>query len=82
MSKGYGYRMYLDDLPSATVIDGKTYYDTHVPLGFIRWTERPDSEKKETTFSLFGGIPVNLKPKTFIYNHLDIEVTIHETGAT
>ena len=70
--------MFLDDLPSATVMEGKKYYDTHIPLGYIRWTGEGDGEKA----SGFFGIPTNLRPRTFIYNHLDIEVMIHETGLT
>lgn len=33
IKKNYGYRMFLDDLPSATFINNKTLYDTHIPLG-------------------------------------------------
>ena len=83
MNKGYGYRMFLDDLPSATIMDGTAYYDTHIPLGYIKWTE-PGVNGTSSTPSkgFFGGLPYKLSPKTYIYNHLDIEVTIHETGAT
>ena len=41
VNKGYGYRLYLDDLPSATIIEGKPHYDTHIPLGYIRWRAPP-----------------------------------------
>ena len=44
VNRGYGYRMYLDDLPSATVLGDKTYYDTHIPLGYIRWREKPSED--------------------------------------
>ena len=73
--------MFLDDLPSATVMEGKKYYDTHIPLGYIRWTGEAGEADGEK-ISGFFGIPTNLKPRTFIYNHLDIEVLIHETGLT
>jgi hypothetical protein len=92
VNKGYGYRMFLDDLPSATVMGDSTYYDTHVPLGYVRFRERPtrkqteegdeneDEKQKPSPWYKFN--PSNLMPHVYIYNHLDIEVTIHETAAT
>ena len=70
MLGGYGYRMYLDDLPSATVLAGKTYFDTHIPLGYIqnsgfKFASLVDGEKDPSE-----------KQKFFVYNHLDIEVTV------
>ena len=75
VNKGYGYRMYLDDLPSATIMGENTYYDTHIPLGYIVW------RKENPTVP---GIPIDVKPKprVFIYNHLDIEVIVQETMVT
>lgn len=33
--QGYGYRLFLDDLPSATKYDDKDHYDENIPLGYI-----------------------------------------------
>jgi hypothetical protein len=74
VNKGYGYRMFLDDMPSATVVDGQTHYEWTVPLGFI-----PDKKNLEKFLSdkKFmdgrGFIPVA------IYNHLDIKIKVHPT---
>lgn len=35
VQQDYGYRLFVDDLPSATVLEGKTHYEWTVPLGFI-----------------------------------------------
>ena len=69
--------MYLDNLPSATIIGNKTYYDTHIPLGYIVW-------RSESGFVPFKGVDAGekVKPKIFIYNHLDIEVIVQETMIT
>ena len=90
VNKGYGYRMFLDDLPSATKIGEYTYYDTHVPLGYVRWREKPsnktsedaedDQDERTKATPWFKFNPSNLLPHVYIYNHLDIEVIIHETG--
>ena len=34
VKRGYGYRLYLDDLPSATKYDGQDHYDENVPIGY------------------------------------------------
>lgn len=31
----YGYRLFLDDLPSATIQGDKPHYEWTIPLGFI-----------------------------------------------
>lgn len=62
----YGYRLYLDDLPSATKYAGQDHYDENIPLGYV-----PEFEEGEDETELH---PVN------IFNHLDIIVTVHETS--
>ena len=93
--------MFLDDLPSATVIGDYTYYDTHIPLGYVRWRERPttkateeldedgnpktdeETEEEKPKVSFWQNFrPAAMMPHVYIYNHLDIEVTIHETAAS
>ena len=65
----YGYRLFLDDLPSATVQNGKTHYEYNIPLGFIPETKK--SANKEP----------KMKPyvETAIYNHLDIKIKVTPT---
>ena len=36
----YGYRLFVDDLPSATVQDGRTHYEWLVPLGYMLSEDR------------------------------------------
>ena len=64
--KGYGYRMYLDDMPSATLYDHQDHYDEGIPLGY----EAAEDERRGDLHE------VN------IFNHLDITVTVHETELT
>ena len=72
--------MYLDDLPSATVLNAQTYYDTHIPLGYIH----NYIEDIEEDSSIDGPKKKLTKPRTkfFVYNHLDIEVTVQENMIT
>ena len=35
VQNNYGYRMYLDDLPSATKYAGRDHYDESIPLGYV-----------------------------------------------
>lgn len=65
---GYGYRLFLDDLPSATVQDGRTHYEWLIPLGYVI-----EENKKEPNSSRRPYKPVA------IYNHLDIKVKVHPT---
>ena len=68
--------MYLDDLPSATMIGNKTYYDTHIPLGYITF------RNVKPNYTVIGMPEIPAEPRIFIYNHLDIEVLVHENMLT
>ena len=35
VNQNYGYRMYVDDLPSATKYEGQDHYDENIPLGYF-----------------------------------------------
>ena len=35
VAQGYGYRLFLDDLPSATKYDNQDHYDENIPLGYL-----------------------------------------------
>ena len=60
---GYGYRMYLDDLPSATRYAGQDHFDETIPVGYV-----PEvNEHREDV------------DQVNIFNHLDITVIVHET---
>lgn len=69
VKNNYGYRLFVDDLPSATVQNGKTHYEYNIPLGFI--PEIDNSTNKEP----------RLKPykETAVYNHLDIKIKVSPT---
>ena len=43
--EGYGYRMYLDDLPSATVYDNQTHYEENIPIGYIERSSGDQEDK-------------------------------------
>ena len=64
IAKDYGYRLFVDDLPSATVQDGKTHYEWTVPLGF----SLPPIVTAPTAYRRVG-----------IYNHLEIKIKVHPT---
>lgn len=68
--QGFGYRLFVDDLPSATVSDGQTHYEWNVPLGFIPDKDpiEDESERKQRPY----------KPVA-IYNHLEIKIKVHPT---
>ena len=69
----YGYRLFLDDLPSATAYLGHKHYDELIPLGYY-----PKSSEREPSKDSDGR--EEIRP-TNIFNHLDITVTVHETTA-
>ena len=68
---GYGYRLYLDDLPSATIINDETFYGSTIPVGY----SQGDDKKVHIDYD---GILQDIN----IFNHLDITVLVHETGAS
>jgi len=70
VQQDYGYRLFVDDLPSATVSEGKTHYEWTVPLGFV-----PDSEPFQ------DGPKRSERPykPVAVYNHLDIKIKVHPT---
>ena len=35
VGQGYGYRLFLDDLPSATKYDSQDHYDENIPIGYL-----------------------------------------------
>ena len=64
---GYGYRLYLDDLPSGTVDEQKTHFDRNIPLGKMAYADEAyESQNEEMS----------------VFNHLDITVLVHETLAS
>lgn len=67
VNRSYGYRLFLDDLPSATVIKGQTHYEWAIPLGF---TTPPMNANED------GRVPYQ---PVGIYNHLDIKIKVHPT---
>ena len=69
VKRGYGYRLYLDDLPNATIIDGQTEYGTTVPLGY--------SKNDDKVHVDFDGILQDIN----IFNHLDITVNVTKNMA-
>ena len=44
---GYGYRMYLDDLPSATMYGNRDHYDENIPIGFMGVSARTPAKTTE-----------------------------------
>ena len=69
----YGYRLFLDDLPSATKYQGHKHYDELIPLGYF--TKDSDREAPKDAEGREEMKPTN------IFNHLDITVIVHETTA-
>lgn len=80
VNAGYGYRMYLDDLPSATVFEHKPYYDAHIPLGYFNTMWLKVRQAMRNVPGLSEVSSPDEKPAVYIYNHLDIVVTVHETA--
>lgn len=70
MQHDYGYRLFVDDLPSATVSKGKTHYEWTVPLGFVPEEAPPQAQAQR-----------NERPykPVAVYNHLDIKIKVHPT---
>jgi len=69
VADNYGYRMYLDDLPSAVTLgEGNTLYEENVPVGFFPFVSANsyDSVLKETA----------------IFNHLDLKVIVSPAWMT
>ena len=65
---GYGYRLYLDDLPSATIINGQPEYGSTIPLGYIK------GGKQKVNLDYDGMIKdIN------VFNFLNITVLVHDT---
>ena len=67
----YGYRLFVDDLPSATVLEGQTHYEWTVPLGYIPEASELDTDSEWSQQKLFKPVA--------IYNHLEIKVKVHPT---
>ena len=66
---GYGYRLYVDDLPSATKINGQTSFGSTIPLGYFK-------EQREDQPPIDGE---GLLQEVNIFNHLEITIEVHET---
>lgn len=50
---GYGYRLYLDDLPSATKYDHKDHYDENIPIGY-----RSKTSDDLDSFNVFNHLDI------------------------
>jgi hypothetical protein len=69
VADNYGYRMYLDDLPSAiTLGEGDTLYEENIPIGFF----------PSVSQNSYGG----LLKETAIFNHLDLKVLVSPAWMT
>lgn len=64
----YGYRLFVDDLPSATVQDGKPHYEWLVPLGYVAENDHLDSKSSARPYKTVA-----------VYNHLEIKIKVHPT---
>ena len=74
VEQNYGYRLFLDDLPSATKYDGRDHYDEQIPLGYV-----PKPKESDQPPVSEGGDQEY--QAVHVFNHLDIMVTVHETAA-
>lgn len=69
VADNYGYRMFLDELPSAiTLGEGDTLYEENIPLGFYPTDSR----------NSYDG----LLRETAIFNHLDLKVIVSPAWMT
>lgn len=66
----YGYRMFLDDLPSAIRYEHQTHNDWLIPLGYV--PPRESTNAAEQNWKPIRGVA--------IYNHLDIKIKVHPTS--
>jgi hypothetical protein len=71
--ENYGYKLFLDDLPSATTLpDQEMLYSENIPLGYI-------VSENQNNYNFDDG---NEMIEIAIFNHLDIKVLIHPTILT
>ena len=72
VQQDYGYRLFVDDLPSATIHENHTHYEQTIPLGYV-----PDA-------SAINQSKISLKDAPYkpvaIFNHLEIKIKVHPTA--
>lgn len=73
VKENYGYKLFLDDLPSATTLpNSEVLYTENIPLGY----------KLSEGFSGIQFKDGTAMDEIAIFNHLDITVMIHPTILT
>lgn len=58
MDRDYGYRLFVDDLPSATIVEGMTHYEYTVPLGFVA---EKMSKNTYRTYGIYNHLDIKIK---------------------
>lgn len=73
VKENYGYKLFLDDLPSATTLpNSEVLYAENIPMGY----------KVSNAFSGMTFDDETPMEEIAIFNHLDITVLIHPTLLT
>ena len=69
VTENYGYRMYLDDMPSGVALGKRdALYEENIPVGYFPYVSRES----------YDGLHI----ETAVFNHLDLKVIISPAWLT